>query len=123
MSSPALRALRGVGGGRVLVGILTLVAVGRDGVPIFDSLPPRALAAARVLAVRDLVQGASLVLAPESRVGDAARVGSFVDGLHASTLLPLVAFSPRYRPGAMLSVASALAWITVTSIARRSRAA
>jgi hypothetical protein len=35
-------------------------------------------------------------------------------------MLPLVAFSPRYRRAAALSAGSALTWIAVTAIARRS---
>ena len=121
MSSPARQALRGVGVGRVFVGVATLLAAGRDGVPIFDSLPPRpAVAAARVLAVRDLVQGAALVLSPEDRVLHVARTGSAIDALHAASMLPLIVFAPRYRSAATLSAASALTWIAVTAIARRS---
>jgi hypothetical protein len=120
MSSPARQALRGVGVARVVVGVATLVAAGRDDVPIFDSLPRPAAAAARVLAVRDLVQGAALVLTPEDHVFHAARTGSAIDALHASSMAPLVAFSSRYRPAATLSAASALMWIAVTAIARRS---
>jgi hypothetical protein len=120
VSSPARQALRGVGCARVLVGLFTLGAAGRDGVPILGSLPPRAVVAARVLAVRDLVQGAALVVTPEGSVVRAARNGNGVDALHAASMLALVALSSRYRDGALLSAASALAWIAVTSAARRS---
>jgi hypothetical protein len=114
------KALRGVGAGRILVGLCTFVAVGRDDVPVVDVLPPRAVAAARVLAVRDLVQGAALVLTPEDRVLHVARNGSAIDFLHAASMLPLLVFSARYRSAASLSSASALAWIAVTSVAQRS---
>jgi hypothetical protein len=120
MSTPARQALGGVGLGRVFVGVATLVAAGRDDVPILDSIPRPAVVAARVLAVRDLVQGAALVLSPQDRVLHAARTGSAIDGLHAASMLPLVAFSPRYRRAAALSAGSALTWIAVTAIARRS---
>jgi hypothetical protein len=120
MSSPARQALRGAGVGRVFVGVATLLAAGRDDVPILGSIPWPALAAARVLAVRDLVQGAALVLAPEHRVLHAARTGVAIDSMHAASMLPLVAFSSRYRTAAALSAASALTWIAVTAIARRS---
>jgi hypothetical protein len=120
MSSAVRQALRGVGVGRILVGLCSLVAAGRDDVPIFDSLPPRAVAAARVLAARDLVQGATLVLTPEERVLHVVRNGIAVDTLHAASMLPLVVFSARYRSAAMLSAVSALAWIAVTSVAQRS---
>jgi len=71
MSSPARQALRGVGVGRVLVGVATLLAAGRDDVPILDFLPRPAVAAARVLAVRDLVQGLTLLLEKPAAVGEA----------------------------------------------------
>jgi hypothetical protein len=119
MSSPARQALRGVGAGRVFVGMVTLLAAGRDAVPILDSLPKHAVAAARVLAVRDLVQGASLALLPDNHVVHAARTGNAIDALHAASMLPLVIFSSRYRTAATLSVASALGWIALTAIARR----
>jgi hypothetical protein len=120
MSSPARQALRGVGVGRVFVGLATLLAAGRDDVPIFDSLPRPAVAATRVLAVRDLVQGAALALMPEDHVQHAARTGSAIDALHAASMLPLIVFAPRYRRAATLSAASALTWMVVTEIARRS---
>jgi hypothetical protein len=120
MSSPARQALRGVGVGRVLVGMATLLAAGRDDVPVLDFLPRPAVAAARVLAVRDLVQGAALALMPEDHVRHAARTGSAIDALHAASMLPLIVFAPRYRSAATLSAASAVTWIVVTAIARRS---
>jgi len=120
MSTVARQALRGVGLGRIMVGLFGLVAAGRDDVPIFDSLPSRAIVAARVLAARDLVQGAALVLTPEERVLQVAHNGNAIDSLHAASMLPLVAFSGRYRSAALLSAASAMAWIAVTSVAQRS---
>ena len=119
MSTPARQALRGVGWGRVVVGLFTLVAAGRDDVPILDSLPPRAFVATRVLAVRDLAQGAALVLAAEGHVSTATGLGNAVDAVHAASMLPLAVFSTRYRVAAGLSAASALAWIAVTTVARR----
>jgi hypothetical protein len=119
MSTPQQQALRGVGCARVLVGVFTLVATGRDDVPVFDELPPRAALAARVLGVRDLVQGAALAAAPGRRAAEVVRLCSALDGLHAASMLPLAAFSSRYRVGATLSAASALAWIALTSIASR----
>jgi hypothetical protein len=119
MSSSSRQALRGVGVGRVFAGVVTLLAAGRDDVPILDSLPRRAVVAARVLAVRDLVQGAALALLPEDHAAHAARTGSAIDSLHAASMLPLVAFSPRYRAAASLSATSALTWVAITTIARR----
>jgi hypothetical protein len=120
LSGERVQALRGVGAGRVVVGLLTLVAVARDDVPVFDSLPPLARTAARVLAVRDLAQGASLVLAPADRVQQVADLGTVVDGLHAISMLPLVTWSSRYRTGAVFSAMSALTWVGVTRFASRS---
>jgi hypothetical protein len=120
LSGEAVQALRGVGAGRVVVGLLTLVAVSRDDVPVFDSLPPMARTAARVLAVRDLVQGASLVIAPPDRLQQVADLGSVVDGVHGMSMLPLIKWSPRYRTAAASSAMSALAWVAVTRLARRS---
>jgi hypothetical protein len=102
------------------MGVATLLAAGRDDVPIFDSVPRPAVAAARVLAVRDLMQGAALALLPEDHVRQAARTGSAIDALHAASMLPMIVFAPRYRSAATLSAASALTWIVVTAIARRS---
>jgi hypothetical protein len=119
MSTPERQALRGVGCGRMLVGVLSLAGV-RAGTPLFADLSPRASVAARVLAVRDLAQGAALVLAPESRSADVARMCTVVDGLHALSMLPFVALSPRYRAAATLSAASALTWVALTSVASRS---
>jgi hypothetical protein len=113
-------ALRGVGAGRMLVGLGTLLSARSQGHVLFDSLPPRAIVAARVLAVRDLVQGGALMLTPEDSVSRAADYCTAIDSLHAASMLPLVAFSSRYRMAATLSAASAAVWLTVTPTARRS---
>jgi hypothetical protein len=118
MSSPAVQALRGIGCGRLLVGAVTLVAAGRGGVPVIESLPPRAVVAARLLAVRDLVQGAALVSVPKQHLDRAALSGGVVDSLHAASMLALIICSRRYRSAATLSAASALAWIAATVAAR-----
>jgi hypothetical protein len=120
MSSPARQGLRGVGVGRVFVGVVTLLAAGRDDVRIFDSLPKPAVTAARVLAVRDILQGGALARMPEEHVQHVARTGSAIDALHAASMLPLIVFSARYRKAATLSAASAVTWVAITTIARRS---
>jgi hypothetical protein len=112
--------MRGVGAGRLLVGVCTLIAAGRDDVPILRTSPPHTTTAARLLAVRDLVQGAALVLAPDHRSRRTARLANIVDGLHAASMLPLAVFSRRYRTPAVLSGATALTWVAVTSAASRS---
>lgn len=119
MTGRAEQALRGVGLGRVAVGLLTLAALGHDDLPLLAGLPAPARTAARVLAVRDLVQGAALAALPAPRVGPAASLGSGVDALHAASMTPLVAFSRRYRAGAAASGLSALAWVALTAAARR----
>lgn len=117
MSSRTAQALRGVGVGRLFVGALGLAMVSRDDVPMLAHLPPRAIAAARLLALRDLAEGAALVFTPENRVASAARIASTVDAVHAASMLALIFCSRRYRSAATLSAASALAWIAVAAVA------
>jgi hypothetical protein len=111
----ARQALRGVGLGRVAVGLLTLTAIRRDDVP----LPRRARGAARVLAARDLAQGTALAFAPERYVARVVRVADTVDLLHAASMLPLVLLSRRYRSPAATSAASAVTWVGLNKLATR----
>jgi type IV secretory pathway VirB2 component (pilin) len=83
-------------------GALLLVprkVVGIDGhMPV----PPAAVAIARVLGVRQLLQSAVTMVAP---TGPVAGLSASVDALHAGTGLGFAAVSPRWR------------WITVVDAA------
>jgi hypothetical protein len=57
-------------------------------------IPAAAIAVARVLGARQLVQAAVTAVAP---TGPVAGLGALVDGLHAGTNLGIAAVSPRWR--------------------------
>ncbi len=89
-------------GGAWLVGLLT----GRAGAGA--DLPPVGRVAAGALAVRDVAQGALLVARP--RLGS-AEAGAAIDLLHAASMLPVLALSPRLRVAAATSGTAALGWV------------
>lgn len=66
--------------------------------------PPHAVSAARVLAVREVAQGALLTARPHRTT---VLVGAAVDGVHATSMLALAAALPRYRRVALVSGAFA----------------
>jgi hypothetical protein len=66
------------------------------------SVPTAAVAVARVLAARHLVQAAASALAP---IGSVAGLGAVVDTLHTGTCVALAAMSPRWRRAALLDAA------------------
>ncbi|MGZ4591940.1 MAG: hypothetical protein ACXV2H_04650 [Actinomycetes bacterium] len=109
-------ALRALGWGRLAFGALSLLALGRRDVVHRADLPPLAVLAARALAVRDLSQGALLVSRPEPAM---ARVGTVIDVLHASSMLPVVALAPSYRRAAAVSAGVAAAWVGLSEAALR----
>jgi hypothetical protein len=62
-------------------------------------VPAAAVAAARVLGVRQLLQAAVMTAAP---TGPVAALGAAVDAVHAGTDVALAAVSPRWRGIALL---------------------
>jgi hypothetical protein len=100
-------ALRTLGWVRVAVGGVWLggLAAGRPSAGA--ALPRAGRVAAAVLAVRDIAQGALLVAEPRP---SSAEAGAAIDVLHAASMVPVVAFAPRYRGAAATSAAVATAW-------------
>jgi hypothetical protein len=100
-------ALRTLGWVRVAVGGVWLggLAAGRPSTGA--SLPRLGRTAAVVLALRDVAQGALLVAEPRP---PSAEAGAVIDVLHAASMVPVVAFAPRYRRAAATSAAVAAAW-------------
>jgi hypothetical protein len=74
-------------------------------------VPGAAVAVARVLGARHVLQSVVTVLVPTGRV---ATAGALVDALHGSTGVGLAAVSPRWRPVALAdaTVATVLAAAT-----------
>ena len=62
-------------------------------------VPAAAVAVARVLAARHLLQATASALAP---TGSVVRLGAAVDTLHTGTCVALAAVSPRWRRAALL---------------------
>jgi hypothetical protein len=85
----ATAAARAGWAGVLLLGADRVMAMG--GRP---PIPAAAIAVARVLGARQLVQAALTAVAP---TGSVAGLGALVDGLHAGTNLGLAALSPRWR--------------------------
>ena len=110
------RPIRVLGAARIAVGAfwLTGLATGRG--VAGATLPPVGRLAAIALAGRDLAQGALLVSDP--RPGS-AQAGAVIDGLHAASMLPVVALVPRYRKPAALSAGVAIAWVAAAAWAVR----
>jgi hypothetical protein len=62
-------------------------------------VPAAAVAVARVLGVRHLLQASASALAP---TGPVAGLGAAIDTLHAASVVGLSALSPRWRRAALL---------------------
>lgn len=105
--SPAGR-LRTLGAVRAGVGVAWLAALATDRATAGATLPRAGRLAAGALAVRDLAQGALLVTRPEPNTAEA---GAAVDTLHGLSMVPVVAFAPRYRLAASVSAVTAAAWV------------
>lgn len=107
------RMLRGLGLARVAVGTLWLAGLAAGRPEAGARLPTAGRAAATVLAVRDLVQGSWLVARPRPA---AAEAGAVIDVLHGLSMLPVVAFAPRYRAAAAVSAGAATGWSVATAM-------
>lgn len=108
--------IRALGAARVAVGGLWLAGLATDKAETGATLPRAGRAAAIALALRDIAQGALLVSDPRCRTAEA---GAVIDGLHAASMLPVVAFVPRYRTAAALSAGAATAWVVAAAWAVR----
>jgi hypothetical protein len=112
--------IRALGAARVAVGGLWLASLAADKATSGATLPRAGRVAAVALAVRDVAQGALLVSDPRPR---SAQAGAVIDGLHAASMLPVVAFVPRYRTAAALSAGAATAWVVAARWALRRQVA
>jgi hypothetical protein len=108
--------IRALGAARVAVGGLWLAGLATDKAAAGATLPPAGRLAAIALALRDITQGTLLVSDPRRRTAEA---GAVIDGLHAASMLPVVAFLPRYRTAAALSSGAATAWVAAAAWAVR----
>jgi hypothetical protein len=84
-------------------------------------IPASAVAVARVLGARHLLQSAVTVAAPTGRIVD---VGAAVDALHGGSQVGLAAVSPRWRSVALADAAfaallAAAAWGSAHAVSRR----
>ena len=108
--------IRVLGAARIAVGCLWLAGLATGRGAAGAGLPRAGRLAAIALAGRDLAQGALLVSDP--RPGS-TQAGALIDGLHAASMLPVVALVPRYRKPAAVSAGVAVAWVAVASWALR----
>ncbi|MCA0146826.1 hypothetical protein [Blastococcus sp. LR1] len=97
------RALAGAG---LLAGAALLTRPGAVTTAVAPTFPRERLWIARVLGARLVAQHALVLAAPETAV---VRVAAAVDGLHAASMLPVLAF-PRYRRFALVTGALAAAY-------------
>lgn len=104
--------IRALGVARIAVGGLWLAALAADRSVAGATLPPAGRLAAIALAGRDLAQGALLVSDPRR---SAARAGAVIDGLHAASMLPVVALVPRYRVAAAVSAGVGMSWVAAAA--------
>lgn len=100
-------AVRTFGIVRAGVGSLWLAGFVADQAVSGARLPRAGRIAAVVLAARDLTQGGLLAASPRRT---AVEVGAVVDVLHGLSMLPVVAFLPKYRKPAMISAIVAASW-------------
>lgn len=106
--------VRLLGAVRVAVGAGWLVGLVTGARVTGGSLPALGRTAAVALAVRDLAQGGLLLARPEPASVEA---GAVVDVLHAVSMLPVAAASPRYRTAATVSAAVAAGWVGAAALA------
>jgi hypothetical protein len=105
--------LRALGGVRAALGATWLVALAADKAAAGAALPRAGRLAALALAVRDLAQGALLVARPRR---GSAEAGAVVDVLHGMSMLPVIAFVPRYRTAAAVSATTAAGWVGLAAL-------
>jgi hypothetical protein len=77
-------------------------------VGLADDPPPTFIL--RVLGVRQVAQGAAQLRSPTPAAG---LVGAAIDGSHALSLVPVIAFDRRHRRAAVISASFALAMAAV----------
>ncbi|RBY88028.1 hypothetical protein DQ244_15800 [Blastococcus sp. TBT05-19] len=97
------RALAGTG---LLAGLALLTLPGAVTAAVAPRYPRERLWIARVLGARLIAQHALVLVAPEAAV---VRIAAAVDGLHAASMLPVLAL-PRYRRAALVTGALAGAY-------------
>lgn len=110
--TPAAR-LQVLGAARVGVGLAWAAGLLARQPAAGGALPMVGRVAASALAVRDVAQGALLLSRPQPA---SAEVGAVVDVLHALSMLPVLAWSPRYRRAATVSACGAAAWAAVATV-------
>jgi hypothetical protein len=99
--------LRGLGAARFAVGGCWLAALGAHQAAAGATLPKAGRLAATALALRDVAQGALLVVEPRQ---GSAQAGAVIDVLHLTSMLPVIALVPRYRVPAAVSATAAALW-------------
>ncbi len=117
MSSAPTTAIRIKGLVRLAVGV-GLIGGSDRLVRAVQGGPPPELAggAARVLGVREIGQGVALLAVPTAGV---VTLGAVVDALHASSMVGLALWKPRYRRLALVSAAfAATGALTGAALAR-----
>ncbi|TFV53227.1 hypothetical protein [Blastococcus sp. TF02A-35] len=97
------RALSGAG---LLAGLALLARPGAVAAAVAPRFPRERLWVARVLGARLVAQHALVLAAPEPAV---VRAAAAVDGLHAASMLPVLAL-PRYRRFALVTGGLAAAY-------------
>ena len=112
-------AVRTLGIVRAGVGSLWLAGFVADKAVCGARLPRAGRVAAVVLAARDLTQGGLLAARPRRT---SVEVFAGIDVLHALSMLPVVAFAPRYRKAALISAIVAAGWAGAAGAVLRSRA-
>ncbi|WP_104523368.1 hypothetical protein [Blastococcus atacamensis] len=97
------RALAGAG---LLAGLALLARPGAVAAAVAPRFPRERLWIGRVLGARLLAQHALVLAAPEAAV---VRAAAAVDGLHAASMVPVLAL-PRYRRAALVTGGLAAAY-------------
>ncbi|WP_375493586.1 hypothetical protein [uncultured Jatrophihabitans sp.] len=108
-TAPAAQSVR-FGIANAAVGAVTVIGARRLAAALAPAdRRPASAAVVRVLGARQLVQGVITVAAPEEST---LVLGAIVDTLHALSMVPFVAISPRFRRPAAISASLAAASAT-----------